>query len=272
MLPRPEERSGLREDEQMPTQRIIVTLLLAALALGSVACEDEITPRRRPEARPSPTATVEGVPGCPGSERSATDPARRAGGEVEADIDGDGAPDTVWIAHDPEAEPDCTFLLVAETEPATLVAPLEEDGLAEGPTPPGLAGAYEIDGRAGNEVVLRLISGASTEFFGLYSAGSGELERLGVRDGEFGDLFPAGGSVGHLESSDCGALGSVVIATAVPVGDRYVVRRAAFTFDGKSFVPDSALSGRELVDEEDLAAGEVDGFASLGPFGSCRTD
>ena len=257
----------------MSIERVLVPSLLAALVLGGTACEDDITARRRPEARPSAMTTpIEGASGCPRSEAAATDPARRSGGEVEADVDGDGAPDTVWIAHDPEAEPDCTFLLVAETEGVTLVAPLGEEGLTEGPTPPGLSGAYEIDGRAGSEVVVRLHSGASTEFFGLYSAGSGELERLEVRDGEFGDLFPAGGSVGHLESSDCVASGSVVITTAVPVGNRYVVRRAAYTFDGKSFVPDRALSGRELVDEEDLAAGEVDGFASLGPFGSCRTD
>lgn len=104
---------------------------------------------------------------------------------------------------------------------------------------------------------------------GLFSMGQGDLRRL---TGGLNGLFPSGGSVGHLEQSDCGAPGTVIISVAVPQGRRYLLRRAVYVFDGTGFVEKRHSSTRELVDADELASGEVPGFAAGAPFASCPTD
>lgn len=150
--------------------------------------------------------------------------------------------------------------------------PVEGEGAEASVVPPSVSGLANIDGRDGSEVIVRLISGASTEFYVAFSAAGGRLEGLTVQGGEFGDLFPSGGSVGHLQQTDCRDAGSIVVATAVPQGDRYLLRRAVFDFDGKTFSRNAAASTKELVAADDLASGAVPEFASGAPFSSCPTD
>lgn len=243
-------------------------LLAAALFMGGllIACSPEKSPDE-PARRPEVAATS----GCPDEPAVVTDPANRVGGVLDGDVDGDGAEDSVVLAV-ASGSPGCEAFVVVSTDDAVLSAPIEQEGLDPTTAPPGLVGLAEVDGRDGNEIIVRLASGASTEFMGLFSAAAGELKRLPVEDGEFGDLFPSGGSVGHLEQSDCGEPGSVVISVAVPRGQRYLLRRAVYSFDGSGFTRQGRSSSRQLIDADELASGEVPGFAAGAPFASCPTD
>lgn len=250
----------------------LLTLLVTALA----ACSPEEDPQPAPAL--SPSATEAGSPSpvisseCPEEEGIA-----RGSEAVESsfvgDVDGDGELDPISIETFPEAESPCQAILVVHLPEEVMSTRLQQEGVdLGGGAAPSLLGVADIDGRPGGEVVVRMVSGASTEFAALYSAGGGALERLDVRGGEFGDLFPSGGSVGHLEQSDCKEPGTITISTAVPQGARYLVRRAEFHFDGEAFSVDREALTEETVDADELASGEVAGFTSGAPFGSCPTD
>lgn len=245
------------------------------LSLVGAACTAEDGPiPASPSPSPTPSVvTATGPSDCPeevGAAETETEPAQSS---LMGDVDGDGELDSISIRSFLDSEPGCQAVLTVLSSDSVLSVPIEQEGVdLGGGAPPSLLGVADIDGRSGNEIIVRLVSGASTEFTGVYSAEAGTLERLPVRGGEFGDLFPSGGSVGHFEQSDCAGAGTVMIATAVPDGARYLVRRAEFVFDGEAFARDRSASSEVTVSADELASGAVPGFTSSAPFGSCPTD
>ena len=258
----------------MDWRKVALTCLL--LLAGSTACtSDGGDPSTRQASRtpiPSEAPSPEPASACAEEIVTAESETHPAQSSFMGDVDGDGEHDPISIKSFPRAEPGCRAVLTAFPGGAPISVSLEQEGVDVASGAPTLLGAADVDGRPGSEIIVRLVSGASTEFLGLYSAASGSLERLTVKGGEFGDLFPSGGSVGHLEQSDCAEPGTVVIATATPQGAKYLVRRAGFVWDGDAFSPDSNATTEEVVDADDLASGAVLGFASGAPFGSCPTD
>jgi hypothetical protein len=81
------------------------------------------------------------------------------------------------------------------------------------------------------------------------------------------DLFPFGGSVGHLEGVDCGEDGTVVASSAVPSGGGgvlYDLTRRFLTIEDGRFVQDRVRTERVTIDQ-------LQTFPEYqaGPFGSC---
>ena len=209
---------------------------------------------------------------CPGEAEIIAAEDNRLPGELDGDVDGDGSPDQISLFAG-DGKPGCEAFLTVRTGDSLVSAPVADDSFSLEGGSPGLVGVAQIDGREGNEVIVRLIAGASTEFMGLFSMGGGPLHRLEVEGGEFGDVFPSGGSVGHLEQSDCGDdPGSVLIVTAVAQGDQYLIRRAAYTLTDGVFARDAGSSGERTVPLEDLGTEAVPELSSGAPFGSCPTD
>jgi len=133
--------------------------------------------------------------------------------------------------------------VVARSAGATDVLSLGPRTIAPSPNPPAISSLAAVDDRAGLDVVVDLEAGASTSFAGVFSFGGGSPARLGGPGGSSSvtrDLFAYGGSVGHLEGVDCaGEAGSgrIVVSTAVPRGDRYLVTRRFFQTEDSKLRP-----------------------------------
>lgn len=263
MRPHPAPKTKIwMEDREM--RRLAASLSIVVLLASCTAREG--SSGAEPSPRESPSFAVSG---CPNERAVVSDEANRLPGGLEGDVDGDGRSDTVWLATTGAGDPGCSLFLAVETAGGLLSTGIEEeDGGTAGP--PALLGLYEIDGRPGNEIVVRLVVGASTEFSGLFSAADGRLTRVAVRGGDFGNLFPWGGSASHLEASDCAGEAAVVVTTASAQADRYVVKRRTFEFEGGELVFDSEASEREVVAARRLP--EVPELASGAPFAACPTD
>jgi hypothetical protein len=192
----------------------------------------------------------------------------RDDGRLLGDVDGDGADDPVFIVRT-TGEPDCSVFLVAETAGGTLSAPAppDEGGAALGL--PALTGLAQIDGLPGLDAYVTVLAGASTEFLAVFSAGSGRLERLD-RAGAGGEsLFPSGGSVAHVEASDCRQQGGVVVATATRVDGGWGARWEYYVREGDSFVPDDPASAITTDPIGRLSRSSPE--FRFTPFGSCST-
>ena len=204
---------------------------------------------------------------CPNGEAAAA--GARIGGEVSGDVDGDGSDDTLYLVGDDDGGPGCRIFLVAETGSGTLVTPTSDEGVEHALQTPRINSLVQVDGRGGSEIVVDLEQGASTQFVGMFAIAEGVLQRVRVQGAApSGDLFPYGGSVGHIEASDCGPEpGSVVITTATPVGRRYEVRTATYEMVGAALQPLEPERPR-VVEPSEL--GDVGAFQTS-PFGSCGT-
>lgn len=191
------------------------------------------------------------------------DPSLRRPGELSGDVDGDGAAEEVAIAAAGERVPGCSFFLVVGERSAAI----DQEGMSTELGLPSIEALREVDGRPGAEVVVGLVSGASTQYFGLYSMGGGSLERLGVVGPTTPKgLFPSGGGVTHLAASDCRAPGEVLISSAIYRGRRYEVRREVYRLEEGAFRFDP-LAGEVLhVGQRHILT--VPEFAAP-PFGSC---
>lgn len=255
-----------REDRAVLDKRLALSVLLLGLLVAGCTSD---TPRREPA---SPTPEISATSACPKEIEIIGSDENRLPGDLEADVDGDGAPDQVSL-FEGDGGLGCEAFLTVSTGRSTVSTPVADDSFSLEGGLPSLIGAAQIDGREGNEVIVRLLAGASTEFMGLFSMGGGDLHRITVQKGEFGNVFPSGGSVGHLEQSDCGDdPGSILVVTAVAQGDTYLVRRAAYNFNGGAFAPDANASGERSVPLEDLGTDAVPELSSGAPFGSCPTD
>ena len=205
---------------------------------------------------------------CPNGQAAAV--AEPLGGEVAGDVDGDGADDGAYLVLDEDGGPGCRTFLVVETGAGTLVAPTSDEGVEHALQAPRINSLVQVDGEGGSEVLVDLEQGASTQFVGMFTVSGGALERVRVQGpAPSGDLFPYGGSVGHIEATDCGAdPGSVVVTTASPVGRRYEVRTTSYEMVGAELRLVTRQERPRVIGPSEL--GDVAAFGSA-PFGSCGT-
>ncbi|MGH2752973.1 MAG: hypothetical protein ACRDLB_00940 [Actinomycetota bacterium] len=253
--------------------RVIPFLLITAL-LGCGACTDGDDPAPKPSPEPAPSdqtapasPTATDVSACPNQDDAIAGAGDRP--SLTGDVDGDGADDVVTIALDEAGPRGCTAFLIVATGFRNSSVPIDQEGMSTEVGFPALVRLAEIDGQAGLDVIVNLVAGASTQFAGVFTGG-GEPERLRFEQPtEFGDLFPTGSSVGHLEASDCIGPGAIVISEAVPKGAQYQVTRTAYV------VVDGKLAPQEEgVTTERLPLDRLDRFPEFraSPFGSCPTE
>jgi hypothetical protein len=184
------------------------------------------------------------------------------------DIDADGFEESIAIGRDPGGPHGCQALLSVSGEGlGSLLAMVEGEfnfdlGL------PRILGTAEIDGAPPQEIIIDVAAGASTAFSAVFSVLDGELVRRVVEgDSPYSNLFPYGGSVGHIEGVDCADAGRIVIASALPKGDGYVVQRRFFEDGGgAAFVLDEDATETSKVAVDDLA--RVSEFGGA-PFANC---
>lgn len=260
----------------MKPRALTAGTILAALMLLS-ACSDGSD---RPAADGSPTPS--GTTPAPAPNESATAASRcpnqldavaageRAGGKVEGDVDGDGAEDVVYVVRDADGPPGCQTFVVAEVAGEQLAAPAEEPDISYGLQAPRVNSLVEVDGSPGLEILVDLEQGASTQFLGMFKVHDGSLERVRIGGGSaYGNLFPYGGSVGHIEASNCsderGA--EVLIAIATPNVTDYTIRTVLYEMRGTTLLPLPLNEQSPVFTGPDVEASE--GFDSS-PFGDCR--
>jgi hypothetical protein len=239
-------------------RRALAILLVLSALLG--ACN----PGEKPADQDEPGLISSGR--CANEAEVVADQATWRDGRLRGDVDGDGIRDEVFIA-DGAGEPGCRLFLVARVAGVILSAPIPpQEGAPSGLGLPSLSGLAEIDGRPGLDVYLTVLAGASTSFLTVFSAGSGKLSVLDLEGGEFGALFPTGGSAGHAEASDC-LHRRVAITKATPArGDRWNAERSFFRLRGDRFVKDEKPP--TLLRNVKLNA--LPEFRGT-PFGNCRT-
>jgi hypothetical protein len=191
-----------------------------------------------------------------------------AGRPETGDVDGDGDAEDVAIYYDPAGELGCQGFVVAESSDGTLSAPLETWRGEFGLPMPTLNALVDLDGEPGDEVVVNMGAGASTQFVGIVVKDGAVLRQVttdvtggsGVAPGMLG----FGGSVGHIEAVDCFPGGRVISSFATPARDVYRVERTVYDFAGPELVPDDQ-------DVERVPVERIDRFPeyAASPFGSC---
>jgi hypothetical protein len=261
---------------------VIAAVLIAAILLG--AFDDEEAPRRAapsqtgleptppptPVASPTPTTTPSPVPSCANEEQVVAATALRRPGVLGGDVDGDGTQDRVFLAVDEGGPAGCQGFVAVETPQGVLSAPVTEEDIPFELGLPVLNVLAPIDGLDGVDVVVDITAGASTGFVGVFSAGEGDLVRVTV-EGDLpatDDLFPYGGSVGHIDAADCTEDGLIVKSSATPRqgGDVYDIVRTFHVPAGTSLQPDSSLTERTTRPAAELT--DFPEFA-VAPFRNC---
>lgn len=243
-------------------------LSLMCISLFFVACTNG------EEQRETAARVVDEDDGCP--EQTVVVRTADLSGEVEGDVDGDEAPDTIGIALDEAADVQCQAFLVARLDSGSAVSePIWRSGEQGGITAPNIHRVVQLDGAGGTEILVDEAAGASTTFAGAFTFTDGVLERIEPRDIE-GDiwsgaaegLFPYGGSVGHIEGADCADGHDVVVSVALPAGpseNTYAVVRRFFDLE------DARLVEQDLQRTIATAQKLFDTFPEFraSPFGSC---
>lgn len=226
------------------------------------------TPESPSVSRGSPTAEANGAR-CP-NQTAAVEMGEVVGGTVAGDLGGDGSPDDeTFLVTDESGGPGCRHFLVAEVGDERLVAPTTEEGLQYDLQLPRIHAIVQVDGEGAEEILVDLEQGASTQFIGMFTVAGGGLERVVVQENtDFGNLFPYGGSVGHLEASNCTdrAGADVVVAVAMANTTDYTVRYRLYDMVGSRL---EALPRRQQPPIETVNnPTRLDEFASS-PFGEC---
>lgn len=237
---------------------------LLALCFVLVACSGDAEPQAR-EAPPA-TAAPAPDPACDNQEAVITDVSLRSGDPETGDVDGDGAGESVSVYYDPQGELGCQAFVVAESDGATIAGALETWRGEFGLPMPTLNSLTDVDGEPGDEIVVNMGAGASTQFVGLVVEDGGILRQVTTHaQGQVAPgLLAFGGSVGHLEAVDCAPDGGVVASFAAPDEDVYRVVRTFYGFAGAELVQDD----REV---ERVPIERIDRFPeyAASPFGSC---
>jgi hypothetical protein len=211
----------------------VAKALFFLLALVGIAAGcDPGSPGSTPRATVAETPPGDSrEPDCPNQDAVTSDPGAVRSGTLVGDVDGDGSDDTMFLAVDVDSPVGCQAFLVADIGGGTLAEEISDPDISFDLGLPTLDGLIEVDGRSGAEVSVRILTGASTLFVGLFTVIDGELERVEVAgESEYGNLFPSGGSVGHLEGSDCAEDG-IVVTLALPKERGYEVTRSFYTLD-----------------------------------------
>lgn len=270
----PRTYDWLMRHRRMAASIALLTVIVTA------ACSSDPGPQ---PLEPSPAVVTETPSGSPTPSASqtleatcdASDPALLSGqtqGRLTGDVDGDGTDDEVSVALDPSGEPGCRSFIVVETSSGTFVAPTDPDGSMAG-FEPQLRALVQADDQPGSEIVAQVLAGASTQFIAMFTLHDGALARVSVEPvgafGDIADLFPYGGSVGHMEASDCAADGRIVISAATPAGgsgERYEVQRVFLRFEGSELIQDE-------VEKQVVSVFKIEELPEYrsSPFGSCPT-
>lgn len=245
--------------------KLLVVMVIATIMAG---CDSSTSGESSaPPATPSPDRSpAAAAPDCPNQDEVMSSAGFVRPGPLTGDVDGDGTPDTMFLAVNPDAPQGCRAFLIVDTGSGTLVEEISDPDISFELGLPTLESIVPIDDRPGDEVVVRILTGASTLFVGLFTVHDGALVRIEVAgDAEFGNLFPSGGSVGHMEGSDC-TIDGIVVTSAVPEEEGYEVTRNLYSVTETTADP----SGSEVDHVRSQNLG--DRYPELGgpPFSSCR--
>ncbi len=264
-------------------RRWVTIVAIASVVLA--ACSDS-----EPEAEPSPSPletvattltstlgpTVSEEIFCP-NEAVVSDPDRRLQAPVRTDVDGDGSPEDVYVAFDSTGTIGCQAFLVVRAEETFHSQPIWEAGVQGGLPRPSIHGFVEINGAPGVEILVDEAGGASTQFVGAFVFGDRGLSRIAVKGGVpssvsgVGDLFPYGGSVGHLEAVDCAPDGTIVVSSAVPGSSQEDLEEGIYNVQRTFYLLDGAVLRKEGATREQVPVERLNEFPeyAAGPFGSC---
>lgn len=199
-------------------------------------------------------------------------------GVLTGDVDGDEDDDTVYLTTDADGEAGCRSFLIVVAGDTTYSAPVDPSGSPRSLPEPSLHSLIGFDFDPGNEIVVNLEAGASTQFVGVFKLTDDGIERITIEGrgpGPFAQelgrdsLFPFGGSVGHVEAADCINPGLIVMSAATPLGssaDRYEVERRFFRLEGTVLTLQPGSTEVHQVDGL-----ELDPFPEFqsSPFGLC---
>lgn len=247
-----------------------------ALALVLLAgCSNEESP---PPAQPSPSSGDTSPPAprstsvsrC-ANQDEAISSGEVVGGEVSGDVDGDGSDDRVYLVRDDDGAVGCQTFLVAGTAAGPLAAPTGEADVSYSLQTPRINSLVQVDGSGGLEILVDVEQGASTQFLGMFKITAAGLEKVRILGGSaYGDLFPYGGSVGHIEASNCTDErdADVLIAIATPNATDYTIRTVLYEMKGASLRPLPLREQPPIATGADVELSE--GFDSS-PFGDCPT-
>jgi hypothetical protein len=143
------------------------------------------------------------------------------------DIDGHGGPDPIFVVADEQGAPGCAGFVVVDlgTEPVSAAVSLPEIDPRFGF--PSFNSTADINDLPGEEVVVNVMAGASTQFVSVYTFDGAALVEVSFEKavGETAGVFGFGGSVGHVEAVDCVPDSRVVVSSATPKGRRYALSR-----------------------------------------------
>jgi hypothetical protein len=205
-------------------------------------------------------------PACDNQEAVIADASLRAGDPQRGDVDGDGAAETVSVYYDPQGQLGCQAFVAVESGDGVVAGPLETWRGEFGLPMPTLNKLVDVDGEEGDEVVVNMGAGASTQFVGIVVADGAVLRQVttDVPGQAVPGLLGFGGSVGHLEAVDCAPDGAVVASIATPAGDAYRVVRTFYRFAGAELIRDERQVERVAIEQID----RFPEYASS-PFGSC---
>jgi len=191
---------------------------------------------------PTPALSPASTPGAPDfecpnqaeAEMSAVEQAKA----VPGDIDGAGGPESVFVFADEGGSSGCIGFVVVDLEGEVRSAPVSYPDIDPGFGFPSLNSVASINDLEGEEIVVNVTSGASTQFVSVYTFDGTQLLEVAYEN-SFGDeaagVFGFGGSVGHVEAIDCLA-DRVVVSTATPKGRRYALIRRFLDPRGAAWV------------------------------------
>jgi len=190
---------------------------------------------------------------------------------VTGDVDGDGSDDVAFVVRDDSGTAGCQTFLVAETAEGVLSLPTDEPDVSYALQAPRVNSLAQVDGSKGLEILVDLEQGASTQFLGMFKVNDGALQKVRIGGGSpYGNLFPYGGSVGHIEASNCteGQGADVLIAIATPNATDYTIRTVWYEMRGATLIPLPRSEQPPISTGSDVELSE--GFDSS-PFGDCPT-
>jgi hypothetical protein len=179
------------------------------------------------------------------------------------DVDGDGAPDRVFVSVVAGARPRCALhLVVVPRRGRPLFARLRPPALDRYAVRtsgwPRVVELVDIEERPGAEIVFTDHAGASTAFLGVFTVRRGRLVRMRLPPGS-GNVFAVSPGP-YFGSVDC--IGGLVVATAAELRGAWVlVDRRFFRVVGREF---------RLVRTQRFRLGSTTP-ASIRPFHLCRS-
>jgi hypothetical protein len=145
------------------------------------------------------------------------------GGTVNGDVDGDGRPERIGVDRRGTS---CRFRHTVRSPRGELEAQLSETACMGGL--PRVKDVAAVDRRPGQEIIVDVWRGASTEFAALWTVRRSSLQQLRFQECCNGS-FPYHGSVGHDDRVDCvaGKPGVIVSSSARVVASRGTRERLA---------------------------------------------